>query len=426
MSDALLDPVTPETAEPTVDAARPIRVGEMPMDGPCDEPATDIESVGGLFSPERRALTAGLVMAVTLVAFEALAVSTVMPIVARDLGDLTLYGWVFSAFFLASIVGIIVAGGLVDRGGLVRPMIAALGLFSIGLIVGGLAPSMPILVGGRILQGLGAGAIPPIGYVTIGRAFPDELRPRMFAVLSTAWVLPGLVGPALAGAVAEATTWRLVFLGLLPLILVAAAITLPALSRVAGPDEAGSPGSAAVAVPADLTAPAAGADPWRRLRLALVVVAGAALVVGGLTSASLVPGLPFVVVGVALILPAYRRLTPPGTLRALPVLPAAVLLRGILTFTFFAADAYVPLALQGWRGLGPAVAGLALTGATLSWTAGAWVQARKVADWGVVRLVRTGFVTVVVGVVGFALILAPSVPVAVGLLAWSVAGLGMG
>ena len=127
-----------------------------------------------------------------------------------------------------------------------------------------------------------------------------------------------------------------------------------------------------------------------------------------------------------LVLWSSTRLTPPGTLRALPVLPAAVLLRGILTFTFFAADAYVPLALQGWRGLGPAVAGLALTGATLSWTAGAWVQARKVADWGVVRLVRTGFVTVVVGVVGFALILAPSVPVAVGLLAWSVAGLGMG
>ena len=198
-------------------------------------------------------------------------------------------------------------------------MVAALGLFSIGLIVGGLAPSMPILVGGRVLQGLGAGVIPPIGYVAIGRAFPDELRPRMFAVLSTAWVLPGLVGPALAGAIAEATTWRLVFLGLLPLILVAAAITLPALSRVAGPDEARSPGSAAVGAPADRTAPAAGRQTrgvdsgWRSWSSP-----GPALVVGGLTSASLVPGLPFVVVGVALILPAFRRLTPPGTLRALP------------------------------------------------------------------------------------------------------------
>lgn len=417
MSDSVLEPPTRDSGP---------RGGEMPMDGPSDEPTTDLKAIGGLFSPGRRALTAGLVMTVTLVAFEALAVSTVMPLVALDLGDLALYGWVFSAFFLASIVGIIVAGGLVDRGGLVRPMVAALGLFSVGLIVGGLAPSMPVLVGGRILQGLGAGAIPPIAYVIIGRAFPDELRPEMFAVLSTAWVVPGLIGPALAGAVGEATTWRFVFLGLLPFVVVAAVITLPALSRMVGPGEGRPTSATAERALADPVEPEAGPDPWRRLRLALVVVLGAGMLVGGLTSAALVPGLPLVLVGSALIVPAYRRLTPPGTLRAIPILPAAVLLRGVLTFTFFAADAYVPLALQGWRGLGPAVAGLALTGATLSWTAGAWVQARKVADWGVVRLVRSGFVTVVVGVVAFALILAPSVPVAFGIVAWSIAGFGMG
>ncbi len=220
MSDALLEP-TQTSAE--------LRAGEVPMEGPGDEPETDLEAIGGLFTPGRRALTAGLVMTVTLVAFEALAVSTVMPRVARELGDLALYGWVFSAFFLASIVGIVVVGGLIDRGGLVRPLAAGLGLFSVGLIVGGLAPSMPVLVGGRVLQGLGAGAIPPIAYVAIGRALPDELRPRMFATLSTAWVLPGVIGPALAGAIAVATSWRVVFLGLLPLIVLAGAITLPAL-----------------------------------------------------------------------------------------------------------------------------------------------------------------------------------------------------
>ncbi len=256
MSDALLEPTT-RTAEPLA--------GEIPMDGPCDEPTIDIESLGGLFSPGRRALTSGLVMTVTLVAFEALAVSTVMPLVAKDLGDLALYGWVFSAFFLANIVGIVVAGGLIDRGGLVRPLAGGLGLFSIGLIIGGLAPTMTVLVGGRVLQGLGAGVIPPIAYVSIGRALPDELRPRMFAVLSTAWVVPGLIGPALAGAIAVATSWRWVFLGLLPLIAVAAAITLPAL-RTAVPDRttgadrpAGSDGT---------TADVVASDPWRRLRLA--------------------------------------------------------------------------------------------------------------------------------------------------------------
>ena len=415
MSDALLEPTT-RPAEPLA--------GEIPMDGPCDEPTIDIEALGGLFSPGRRALTSGLVMTVTLVAFEALAVSTVMPLVAKDLGGLALYGWVFSAFFLANIVGIVVAGGLIDRGGLARPLAGGLGLFSIGLIIGGLAPSMTVLVGGRVLQGLGAGVIPPIAYVSIGRALPDELRPRMFAVLSTAWVVPGLIGPALAGAIAVATSWRWVFLGLLPLIAVAAAITLPAL-RTAVPDRttgadrpAGSDGTTATDV--------AASDPWRRLRLALVLVLGAGLFVAGLTSGTLVPGGLLVALGGALVLPAFRRLTPVGTLAAAPGLPAAVLLRGVLTFTFFCADAYVPLALQGWRGLGPAAAGLALTGATLAWTSGAWVQARMIGEWGARRLVALGFVTVVIGIVGFAAVLAPSVPVAVGIAAWTVAGFGMG
>ena len=123
-----------------------------------------------------------------------------MPIVDRDLGgNIDLYGWVFSGFFLGNLLGIVVAGLLIDRGGLVRPFVLGLRLFSIGLLVGGLAPSMPVLVVARFVQGLGAGAIPPVAYVSIGRALPEALRPRMFATLSTAWVLPGVIGPALAG-----------------------------------------------------------------------------------------------------------------------------------------------------------------------------------------------------------------------------------
>jgi MFS family permease len=408
VSDALLDPT------PTADANL---AGEITLEGPGEEPEVDLEAIGGLFTPGRRALTSGLVMTVTLVAFEALAVSTVMPRVAEELGDLALYGWVFSAFFLASMIGIVVVGGLIDRGGLIRPMAAGLGLFSIGLIIGGLAPSMTVLVGGRVLQGLGAGAIPPIAYVAIGRALPDELRPRMFATLSTAWVLPGVIGPALAGAIAVATSWRVVFLGLLPLIVLAGAITLPAL-------RAGVPPAPDRSIEEREAAAAAGTR--RRLPFALVLVLGAGLLVVGLTSGTLVPGLPLVGVGLALVLPAFHRLTPPGTLRAARGLPAAILLRGVLTFAFFCADAYVPLALQDWRGLSPAVAGVALTGATLSWTAGAWVQARRIAVWGARRLVRAGFVTVVVGIAAFALVLSPGVPVAFGMAAWTLAGFGMG
>src|SRR2546426_1609802 len=162
----------------------------------------------GLWSARRRALTVGLVLTITLVAFEALAISTVMPVVARELGGLDLYGWVFSAFFLGNLVGIVVVGGLIDRGGLIRPFVAGLTLFGVGLAIGGLAPSMPILVVGRLLQGFGAGSIAPTAYVAIGRSLPEELRARMFATLSTPWGLPGGLGPALAGGIAPQSTWR--------------------------------------------------------------------------------------------------------------------------------------------------------------------------------------------------------------------------
>src|SRR6202050_1429334 len=109
--------------------------------------------VRGLWAPQTRALTAGLVLTVTFVASEALAVVTVMPVVARDLGGFRLYGWVFSAFMLGSVVGIVVAGREADRRGPAIPFVAGLVLFGAGLAVGGLAPSMEVLVAGRGLRG---------------------------------------------------------------------------------------------------------------------------------------------------------------------------------------------------------------------------------------------------------------------------------
>jgi len=185
-----------------------------------------------LWSPARRPLTLGLVLTITLVASEALAVATAMPIVAGDLGGLELYGWVFSAFFLGTLIGISVVGGLIDERGMVLPFVGGLVLFAIGLLICGLAPTMETVVVGRFIQGLGAGAVPPVAYVAIGRSMPDRLRPQMFATLSAAWVLPGVFGPVVAGFVAEIWHWRLVFLGLLPLIAIAGSIALGALRAI--------------------------------------------------------------------------------------------------------------------------------------------------------------------------------------------------
>ncbi len=368
----------------------------------------------GLWSPHRRALTVGLVLTITLVAFEALAVSTVLPIVAKELGGMQLYGWVFTSFFLGSLIGIVVVGGLIDRGGLGRPFAVGLGLFAIGLLVGGLAPTMEVLVAARFVQGLGAGTIPPIAYVAIGRSLPERLRPRMFATLSTAWVLPGVVGPAVAGVVGEFFGWRYVFLGLLPLIATAGLLTIRAL----------------IAVPLTEIEEAAEAEAAtaerRRLPYALLVAAGAGLITVGLTMGEAFPTVGLVLVGLVLALPALRRLTPAGTLTARPILPAAVLLRGVMTFAFFGVDAYVSLTLENYRGLSAIAAGVVLTAATVSWTAGSWIQARNAERWPTDRFVRAGFVVTVVGLVSFGLILLPEVPVAWAVPTFAVAGLGMG
>lgn len=369
---------------------------------------------GGLWSPRHRNLTIGLVLTITLVAFEALAVSTVMPIVADELGDLELYGWVFTAFMLGSLIGIVISGGIIDRRGLGIPFIGAIGLFAVGLVIGGLAPSMAVLVGARFIQGLGAGAVPPIAYVAIGRSLPERLRPQMFATLSTAWVLPGVLGPALAGVVGETIGWRYVFLGLLPLIAVASLIAYPALRRIGPPEDAA-------------TAEAAAAASFRRrLPLALLVAAGTGLFVAGLTSGQPIPLAVLVVLGAALGLPAVRALTPAGTLRAARGLPSAVLLRGVLTFAFFGVDAYVALALVDWRGLTAIGAGIALTTATVSWTAGSWIQARLASRYPTYAFVRAGFLVATSGLALFGLVLLPEITPWIAVPTFMIAGLGMG
>ena len=105
-------------------------------------------------------------------------------------------------------------------------------------------------------------------------------------------------------------------------------------------------------------------------------------------------------------LPALRRLVPPGTLTGRPGLPATIASRGLLTFTFFGADAYVTLAVTAVRHRSPVVAGIAVTGATVAWTAGAWVQARLSSVWEGRRLVRTGLLIVLAGIAGTVLVAA--------------------
>jgi MFS family permease len=332
-----------------------------------------------------------------------------MPVVVDDLSGLSLYGWAFSAFFLGSLVGIVYAGLQIDRHGLARPFALGLGLFACGLLVGGFAPAMPVLVLGRTIQGFGAAAVPTVAYVAIGRSYAEGVRPRMFATLSTAWVVPGLVGPALAGLVADHVGWRYVFLGLVPFVLLGAALVLPSLRPLA-----------AVADEAETRADR------RRLVDATRVACGAALL---LATSSIGPNplsLVALATGIAVGLPPLRRLVPPGTLSARRGLPTTILVRGAATFSFFGAEAYLPLALVAVRGTSVTEAGVALTAATLSWTLGSWIQARQMTRWGGPRLIRLGFVCITLGIAVMATVVLPSAPLGATVVAWGIGGLGMG
>jgi MFS family permease len=195
-----------------------------------------------------------------------------------------------------------------------------------------------------------------------------------------------------------------VFLALLPLVLGAGAITLPSL------DWSGR-GGGAVQQPAPTG--------W-----ALALVAGATLVLTGLAGPSPATA-ALIVLGAPVGALAFARLVPVGTLRLAHGMPAAVLVRGVLTFAFFGTDVYVSLTLSTVRGQPTWVAGTALTAATLLWTVGAWIQQRLIHSFGPRRLVIAGFLLVAAGIGGMHGALS-ALPVPVAIAVWSLAGLGMG
>lgn len=391
-------------------ARRTLGVSFAKPDVPCRDVIgqPDAERVVG---ERRRGLQIGLVAVVTLVAFESLAVTTILPDIEADLGGVAWYGWVTSAFFLGTMIGIVFAGDQADRRGAGRPYVIGLVLFAIGLVIGGFAPNMPVLVVGRFVQGFGAGVVPAIGYIAIGRAFSVQERPRMFAILSTAWVVPGLVGPVLAERIAHGVGWRWVFLGLIPLVVVAGAVVVPAMIRL-GPV-------------ADVE-PIAARFMRRRLVEATRVAIGTALMVAGLTFDRLLL-VPAVVAGLAIGLGSLRRLTPPGTLRGAAGLPAVIASRGVITFAFFGLDAFVPYALTSGRDRSTLVASIAVTVTTVAWTIGSWIQQRWIARLGEAWFVRAGYLVLAPGVA-----LAAMASLLEGMPFWLIhiggvgAGLGMG
>ncbi|MER6977078.1 MFS transporter, partial [Streptomyces carpinensis] len=321
-----------------------------PGTGPRDAPArvaTDA-ATDSVLSRAYRSLSVGIVSVVLLIAFEATAVATAMPVAARELHGVSLYAFAFSGYFTTSLFGMVLAGQWSDRRGPLGALTAGIGAFAAGLLLAGTAATMWVFIAGRAVQGLGGGLVIVALYVVVGRAYPERLRPAIMAAFAAAWVVPSIVGPLASGAVTEHLGWRWVFIGIPVLVVFPLAMALPQIRQQAsGPVGEGT--DEGVEQSFDL----------RRTRLALGISFGAGLLqyaAQDLRWTSLIPG----AAGVALLVPAVRGLLPRGTYRAARGLPSVVLLRGVAAGSFIAAESFVPLMLVTQRGLSPTLAGFSL------------------------------------------------------------------
>ncbi|MBB4979181.1 MFS transporter [Streptomyces nymphaeiformis] len=389
-------------------ALEPRDADVAPTPGP---PAAHGIAKGSVLDPDHRALSIGMVSVVLLIAFEATAVGTAMPVAARELHGIALYAFAFSAYFTTSLFGMVLAGQWSDRSGPLAPLTAGISAFAAGLLLSGTAGAMWMFILGRAVQGLGGGLVIVALYVVVGRAYAEHLRPAIMAAFAASWVVPSIVGPLASGTITEHLGWRWVFIGIPALVVFPLALALPAIRRTASG-------------PADPETPVA---PWdrRRIVLALGISAGAALLQYAgqeLRPLALLPA----AAGLALLVPAVRGLLPRGTWRAARGLPAVILLRGIAAGTFIAAESFIPLMLVSERGLSPTLAGFSLALGGLTWALGSWIQSRPWTEPYRERLVVLSMALIALAIAGAPSVLVESVPAWMVAVVWAFGCFGMG
>jgi MFS family permease len=364
-----------------------------------------------IFSGPLRTTSTGILVLITFVAFEAMAVSVALPSAARDLNGLEQFGWAFTGFLAANVLGMVASGEVSDRRGPRLPLVVGVAAFLTGLLLAGTATTMLQLVAGRVVQGLGGGILITAVYVVIGTRYPESLRPKFFAALATAWVLPSLVGPIVAGAMTEHLGWRSVFLALVPLVLLGAVLMVPILRSLARhPDD-----------------DAAGIDTGRIAHAGAVALGVAALAHAGQSPSPVT--VTAGAVGLVAMVWGLRVLLPRGTFRVRRGVSAPVAVRGLFAGAFFGMESLVPLSMSQQHGYGPLAAGLPLACGGVAWATGSWWQGRDSAgdeQERRVRLVRVGFALVTLCALAVALAAHPWAPGWLIYPAWAVGGLGAG
>lgn len=319
---------------------------------------------------ERGPVLLAVMLSTGLVAIDATILAAAVPAVVDDLGGLTQFPWLFSVYLLATAVSVPIYGKVSDLIGRKKVMLIGVGLFVLGSLLCGAAWSMGSLIAFRAIQGLGAGAVQPVGMTIIGDIYSLAERATVQGYVASVWAASSLIGPTLGGIFADYLSWRWIFLVNLPLGAVAAWMLWRRF------DEQRSP--------RDPDAPRPKVDV---LGSALLTVGTVALLValleGGVVWEWTSPVSIALLVGSVALLVAFvlveRR-------AAEPVLPlwvfrhrvvgtamAASLVVGVL---LLGLTSYVPLFAQGVLGTGAIVAGFALAAMTIGWPVAATTSGR--------------------------------------------------
>lgn len=307
---------------------------------------------------------------------------TIAPTLAQKLDGLHLFGWIFSAFLLAQILGTMIIGQRINKSGVFASFGISILIFVIGILIAAASVNMIMLIIGRVFQGFGAGAIITCVYYSISIGYPDKLRTKILALFSGAYILPALIGPYIAGLIAEYLSWRFVFWLVLPFIGLAVALTLPTFRKFTVKENVAPKNS-------------------RKEGLAVLLAIGSGMLLAGLGFITDWKGIVLSGAGLLIMIQPLRKLLPDGTLSAKRGLPATIASRGFFVACYNATESYVVLALTDVKRLPADMAGLIVAAGALSWSMAAWLQSKFDAkDYGKGRKKRVsvGIDFMIVGV----------------------------
>jgi EmrB/QacA subfamily drug resistance transporter len=183
-------------------------------------------------------IVTGLIIGIVFAELDETVVSTAMPTIIRDLNGLSLYGWVAGIYMLTMTSFMPILGKLADLYGRKRIYILSMSLFIAGSIISGFAASMPVLLLGRGIQGIGAGGLLPLAMVIFGDTFSVEERAKTQGIFGAVMFIPQLLGPLIGGYLTQHISWHWIFWVNIPVGIVAAVVLSAGLTESKGNKEA--------------------------------------------------------------------------------------------------------------------------------------------------------------------------------------------